>query len=176
MKLGSAFLEPVRDAYNVKDAYGNLLGYVKKQRLKSNFWFEGTDGTRMGEIRSSKKGYEVYDAQNQLRATLIQKQPSPGKRKSFLLGIVLFLVGLPPRKPATRRDKRSRQVFQRIPNPNSRRGHNRPYTQKTWSRCISILLHHRHCTPNRRPQINHKLHRPNGGHGQGDYYIRAPID
>jgi hypothetical protein len=48
MKLGSAFLEPVRDTYNVKDAYGNLLGYVKKQRLKFNFWFEGTDGTRMG--------------------------------------------------------------------------------------------------------------------------------
>ncbi len=99
MKLGSAFLEPVRDTYNVKDAYGNLLGYAKKQRLKlwPKFWFEGTDGTRMGEIRSSKKGYGVYDAQNQLRATIRekQKQRSPSKKKKSLLGVILFVAGLP---------------------------------------------------------------------------------
>ncbi len=95
MKLGSAFFGPARDAYNVKDAYGNLLGYVKRQRFKNNFWFEGTDGTHMGEIRSSKKGYEVYDAQNQHRTTLIQKPPPPGKRKWLLLGLVLCTVGIP---------------------------------------------------------------------------------
>jgi len=92
--LRSTFLEAARDTYNVEDAYGNLLGYIKKQRLRLNFWFEGTDGTRMGEIRSSREGCEVYDAQNQLRATIKQKPAPPRKRRLFLLGGFLFLTGL----------------------------------------------------------------------------------
>ncbi len=48
----------------------------------------------MGEIRSSKKGSEVYDAQNQLQATIRQKPAPPGKKKFFLLGLILFLAGL----------------------------------------------------------------------------------
>ena len=102
MTLGSSFFEPVRDTYSVKDAYGNLLGYAKKQRLKlwPKFWFEGTDGTRMGEIRSSKKRIEVYDAQNRLQATIKEKPRSPSKKKSLLgvilfVGIILFAAGLP---------------------------------------------------------------------------------
>jgi uncharacterized protein YxjI len=69
-------LVTVRDTYGVKDVNGNLLGYIKKQILISfrpKFWFEGPDGTRQGEIRYGKLAsgkYEVYDAQNQLRATV----------------------------------------------------------------------------------------------------------
>jgi hypothetical protein len=94
MKLASAFLEPLRDVYNVKDGYGNLLGYVKKQRLKiwPKFWFEGMDGTRLGEIHSSKKGDEIYDVQNQLRATIKEKPRSPTKKGN--LGAILFIAGL----------------------------------------------------------------------------------
>jgi uncharacterized protein YxjI len=57
-----------RDAYGVKDVNGNLLGYIKRN---SKFWFEGMDGTRQGEIREVGGTYEVYDAQNQLRATVV---------------------------------------------------------------------------------------------------------
>jgi len=64
-----------KDTYGVKDANGNLLGYVKKQMLSlgPKFWFEGTDGSRLGEIRGGmllREKFEVYDAQNQLRATI----------------------------------------------------------------------------------------------------------
>jgi hypothetical protein len=75
MTLGGRLVPFSRDTYSVMDTHGNLLGYAKKQRLKlwPRFWFEGMDGTRTGEIRSSKKGYEVYDAQNHLQATIKQK-------------------------------------------------------------------------------------------------------
>lgn len=69
-------LVTVRNTYSIKDVNGNLLGYIKKQFLgsiRAKFWFEGPDGTRQGEIRYGKLGsgkYEVYDAQNQLRATV----------------------------------------------------------------------------------------------------------
>jgi len=58
------------ETYGVKDVNGNLLGYIKK---KGKFWFfEGVDGTRQGEIRARLASpYEVYDAQNQLRATVV---------------------------------------------------------------------------------------------------------
>lgn len=42
--------------------------------LKPDYWFEGIDGTRLGEVRSK---YGVYDAQNQLKATV---RPASGQR------------------------------------------------------------------------------------------------
>ena len=58
--------------YRVKDVNGNLLGYIKMAWWKEKFWFEGMNGTYQGEIRyeNSFGPYEVYDAQNQLRATI----------------------------------------------------------------------------------------------------------
>jgi hypothetical protein len=50
------------------------------------------DGTRLGEIHSSKKGDEIYDAQNQLRATIKEKPRSPTKKGN--LGAILFIAGL----------------------------------------------------------------------------------
>jgi uncharacterized protein YxjI len=90
MTLRDRFVPFSRDTYSIRDKQGNLLGYAKKQRLK--FWFEGTDGTRMGEISSSKKGYEIYDAQNHLQATIKQKPRSPTKKGN--LGAILFIAGL----------------------------------------------------------------------------------
>lgn len=68
-------LRALRGTYNVKDVNGNLLGYVKEQRLGPNAWFEGTDETRLGEIRATDHGIEVYDAQNRLRATIKREKP-----------------------------------------------------------------------------------------------------
>ena len=45
--------------------------------LKPDYWFEGIDGTRLGEVRSAGKGYRVYDTQNQLKATV---RPASGQR------------------------------------------------------------------------------------------------
>ncbi len=97
LKLAGALFRYVRDVYNIKNGYGDVLGYVKKQRLKlwPKFWFEGTDGTRMGEIHTSKKGYAVYDTQNQLRATIREKPRSSSNKKKSLLGVILFVAGLP---------------------------------------------------------------------------------
>ena len=98
MKLAGAFLDALSEVYNVKDANsGSILGYVKKKKLKlwPKFWFEGTDGTKMGEIHSSKTAYKFYDARKQLRATIIEKQRSPRNKKKSLLGVVLFVSGLP---------------------------------------------------------------------------------
>jgi len=94
MTLGGRLVPLSKDTYSIKDTHGNLLGYAKKQRLKlwPKFWFEGTDGTRLGEIRSSKKRYEVYDAQNQLQATIKEKPRSPTKKGN--LGAILFIAGL----------------------------------------------------------------------------------
>ena len=64
------------ETYSVKDVNGYLLGYVKNRKLKSNFWFEGADGTHLGEVRCFSRRklwvdrYEVYDAQNRLLATI----------------------------------------------------------------------------------------------------------
>jgi len=67
-------LVTLRDAYGVKDVNGNFLGYVKRQMLTfgPKFWLEGTDGTRLAEIRGKalRATYEVFNAQNQLRATI----------------------------------------------------------------------------------------------------------
>jgi len=96
MTLGGRLVPFSRDTYSVMDTHGNLLGYAKKQRLKlwPRFWFEGTDETRMGEFRLSKNGCEVYDAQDQLQATITQKTLAPSKKKKSLLGIILFIGGL----------------------------------------------------------------------------------
>lgn len=88
-----------RETYKVKDINGDLLGYAKWQRLRDNFWFEGTNGTRLCDIRA-KGGkirvdrYEVYDAQNQLRGTIRPVVRANEKRK-FRLGIALMLSGIP---------------------------------------------------------------------------------
>lgn len=49
----------LRWTLNVKGVSGILLGYVKGQRLKPNYWFEDVEGTRLGEIRGAEH-YEVY--------------------------------------------------------------------------------------------------------------------
>lgn len=85
-----------RETYEVKDISGNLLlGYVKKQRGRGNFWFEGTDGTRMGEIRYvGAHTYTVYDAQNQLRGTMRPVVRASEERR-WRRGLILLLSGLP---------------------------------------------------------------------------------
>ena len=45
--------------------------------LKPDYWFEGIDGTRLGEVRSVGSKYGVYDTQNQLKATV---RPASGQR------------------------------------------------------------------------------------------------
>lgn len=64
------------ETYAVKDVNGYLLGYIKNRKLKSDFWFEGTDGTRLGEVHVVSRQkilvdrYEVYDAQKRFLATI----------------------------------------------------------------------------------------------------------
>lgn len=88
----AAFLPFAKDTYNVKDVRGNLLGCFKKQRRifgEGEFWIEGTDGTRLGEIRVSRKRHrEVYDAQRQLRATIRMAPTRRGESRRFLLALV----------------------------------------------------------------------------------------
>ena len=67
----------LRPTYKVRDINGRILGYYKGQMLKSNYWFDGTDGTRIGEIRSKRMKYEIYDVQNQLQATI---SPASGNK------------------------------------------------------------------------------------------------
>jgi len=90
--------------YAIKDVDGYLLGYIKNRKLKSDFWFEETDGTRLGEARVFLRRNilldrcEVYDAQNRLLATIRQvkwgewrikdlrgKQLARGKQPSKIL-------------------------------------------------------------------------------------------
>src|SRR5690348_14310425 len=42
----------ITDTFAIKNTSGNLLAYVKQQRVSfgPKFWFEGTDGSRLGEI------------------------------------------------------------------------------------------------------------------------------
>lgn len=90
-----------RETYEVKDVSGNLLGYAKKQRLRDNLWYEGTDGTRMGEIRyAGAHRYEVYDAQDQLLGTMTEVVRASEKRRwrqvlgMFLSSLLMMLLGL----------------------------------------------------------------------------------
>jgi uncharacterized protein YxjI len=74
----------LRPTYQVKDVNGNLLGYVKGQRLKPNYWFEDVDGTRLDEIRGAEH-YEVYDVQNRLRG-IIKRETTRGWREQLTEG------------------------------------------------------------------------------------------
>lgn len=72
-------LAALRDTYGIKDKNGNLLGYVKKQVISwgPKFWFEGTDGTRHGEIHGKlltiRPTFEIYDSYNQLKGVVKKK-------------------------------------------------------------------------------------------------------
>lgn len=95
-KLAATFAVPfARDTYSVKDRNGNLLGYFKKKKRifgGGEFWIEGTDGTRQGEIHTSRNRYDIYDVQNQLRGT-IRKAPSKKEEsRRFLLALILAFV------------------------------------------------------------------------------------
>lgn len=83
----------LRETYNIKDKNGNLLGYAKKKKLsfKTKFWFEGKDETRHGEIRANH-GYEIYDAQNRLQATIRMAPTKKGEGRRFLLGLILAVM------------------------------------------------------------------------------------
>jgi len=70
-------LRTLRPTYAVKDANGNLVGYVKSHVFRPISWFEGTDGPRLGEIRSKRMKYEMYDATNQPKAVV---KPASGNR------------------------------------------------------------------------------------------------
>ena len=69
----------IRDTFGIKDASGNMLAYVKQQLVSfgPKFWYEGTDGTRLGEIHGKvltiRPTFEIYNAQNQLQAVIKKK-------------------------------------------------------------------------------------------------------
>jgi uncharacterized protein YxjI len=46
----------IRDTFGIKDTSGNLLAYVKQQLVSfgPKFWYEGTDGRRLGEIHGKE--------------------------------------------------------------------------------------------------------------------------
>ena len=56
-----------------------MLAYVKQQLVSfgPKFWYEGTDGTRLGEIHGKvlaiRPTFEIYNAQNQLQAVIKKK-------------------------------------------------------------------------------------------------------
>ena len=69
----------LRDTFGIKDRNGNQLAYVKKQLVSfgPKFWYEDTSGQRLGEIHGKeltiRPSFEIYDAQNQLRARVKEK-------------------------------------------------------------------------------------------------------
>jgi uncharacterized protein YxjI len=69
----------IRDTFGIKDTSGNLLAYVKQQLVSwgPRFWYEGTDGTRFGEIHGKvlaiRPTFEIYNAQGQLQAQIKKK-------------------------------------------------------------------------------------------------------
>jgi uncharacterized protein YxjI len=69
----------IRDTFGIKDPNGNLLAYVKQQILSfgPKFWYEATDGTRLGEIHGKvlaiRPTYEIYNAQGQMIAMVKKK-------------------------------------------------------------------------------------------------------
>ena len=80
--------------FEVKDADRNLLGYFKKQErlAEGEFWIEGTDGTRLGEIRAPKMGYTIHDAQGQLQATVKEVPARKEESRRGLLAIILAVM------------------------------------------------------------------------------------
>ncbi|HZY47110.1 MAG TPA: LURP-one-related family protein [Candidatus Bathyarchaeia archaeon] len=69
----------IRDTFGIKDASGNLLAYVKQQLVSfgPKFWYEGTDGTRLGEIHGKvlaiRPTFEIYNTQGRLLAVIKKK-------------------------------------------------------------------------------------------------------
>ena len=69
----------IRDTFGIKDTSGNLLAYVKQQLVSfgPKFWYEATDGTRLGEIHGKviaiRPTFEIYNSQNQLQAVIKKK-------------------------------------------------------------------------------------------------------
>jgi uncharacterized protein YxjI len=69
----------MRDTFGIKDRNGNLLAYVKKKivSLGPNFWFESSDGVRLGEVKGKivavRPTFEIYDTQGQLLAVVKKK-------------------------------------------------------------------------------------------------------
>jgi uncharacterized protein YxjI len=69
----------IRDTFGIKDTNGNLLAYVKQQLVSfgPKFWYEATDGTRLGEIHGKviaiRPTFEIYNAQGQLQAVIKKK-------------------------------------------------------------------------------------------------------
>jgi uncharacterized protein YxjI len=59
----------LRDTFGIKDRDGNLLAYVRKRLVSwgPQFFFETTDGTRLGEMRGKvltvRPTFEIYDQQ-----------------------------------------------------------------------------------------------------------------
>jgi len=59
----------MRDTFGIKDRNGNLLAYVKKKIVSwgPQFWFETSDGTRLGEMHGKvltvRPTFEIYDTQ-----------------------------------------------------------------------------------------------------------------
>ena len=84
----------VRNLFEVKDVDGNLLGCFKKQERfgGDEFWIEGTDGTRLGEIRSLEMGYTIYDAQNRLQGTIKEVPRKKEESRRGLLAIILAVM------------------------------------------------------------------------------------
>src|SRR6266571_5069508 len=58
----------IRDTFGIKDTSGNLLAYVKQQLVSfgPKFWYEATDGTRLGEIHGKviaiRPTFEIYNS------------------------------------------------------------------------------------------------------------------
>jgi uncharacterized protein YxjI len=69
----------IRDTYGIKERSGNLLAYVKKKFMTwgPQFWYEGPDGSRLGEIHGKiltiRPTFEIYNAQGQLQAAVKKK-------------------------------------------------------------------------------------------------------
>jgi hypothetical protein len=69
----------IRDTFAIKNTSGNVLAYVKQQLVSfgPKFWFEGTDGSRMGEIHGKvlaiRPTFEIYNPQGQLQAVIKKK-------------------------------------------------------------------------------------------------------
>jgi len=69
----------IRDTFAIKNTSGNVLAYVKQQLVSfgPKFWFEGTDGSRLGEIHGKvlaiRPTFEIYNPQGQLKAVIKKK-------------------------------------------------------------------------------------------------------
>ncbi len=69
----------IRDTFSIKNTSGQILAYVKQQLLSfgPKFWFEGTDGSRLGEIHGKvlaiRPTFEIFNSQDQLQATIKKK-------------------------------------------------------------------------------------------------------